>query len=120
MQLVGPCRLWTGTLDSDGYGRASAGRLAHRVTYELEVGPIPPGLEIDHLCRNRACVNPDHMEIVTHAINMARSSTATKTECINGHPYDEANTYIRPSGHRDCRRCSAERQRRYERKRRAG
>jgi hypothetical protein len=69
------CWVWGLALDNDGYGRAQVGpvkRLAHRVEYERRVGPIPPGLVIDHLCRNRACVNPDHLEPVAQVVNIRR------------------------------------------------
>lgn len=77
----GGCWHWTGFLDKAGYGRirSEGGRmgeslLAHRVTYELKYGDIPKGLELDHLCRNRRCVNPDHLEAVTHQENVARGA----------------------------------------------
>ena len=84
--------------------------LAHRMIYELLVGPIPDGLEIDHLCRNRGCVNPGHMEPVTHRENLMRGDTVAaanpaKTHCIRGHPYDDENTY-RYGSHRYCRACN--------------
>lgn len=85
---------------------------AHRVAYELYVGPIPEGLEIDHLCRNRACCRPDHLELVTHRVNMRRGTYGRKTHCPAGHPYDEANTYYPPGGgghHRICRTCQGAR-----------
>lgn len=106
------CLNWPGYLDSCGYGKW-LGRPAHRVVYEAVVGAVPPGLELDHRCRNRACVNPAHLEPVTHAENMARSSVATKKTCKNGHPFDDANTYNRPRGGRDCRACGVDRTRRY-------
>ncbi len=104
------CWLWSGKIDK-GYGRYN-GRGAHRVAYELTVGPIPSGLEIDHVCRTPLCVRPDHLEPVTRLENMRRRY-ATYTACINGHQYDEANTYIMPRGYRDCRACIRERARRY-------
>ena len=83
---------------------------AHRFAYELLVGPIPDGLDIDHLCRNRGCVNPDHMEVVTNRQNVLRgigptAENAVKTHCAHGHPFSPENTHIRPSGRRTCRAC---------------
>lgn len=108
----GACAAW------NGYGLFRDGRVhkAHRFAYEHFVGPIPDGLELDHLCRVRRCVNPAHLEPVTHAENMARSSTALKTHCKNGHPFDAANTRLRPRGGRDCRECQRAADRRWRRK----
>ena len=126
----GDCWLWTGSVARrrGGYGQfrlASAGRKrmvkAHRVAYELLVGPIPEGLEPDHLCRNPRCVNPDHLEPVTHHENVLRGMSpsaqgARADHCIHDHPFDEANTYYRPdNGTRQCRTCARERMRRYDR-----
>lgn len=86
--------------------------VAHRVAYELLVGPIPPGLQLDHLCRNRACVRPDHLEPVTCRENLLRGETsaarnAAKTRCQNGHEFTAENTYVNPSGGtRTCRTCN--------------
>lgn len=87
---------------------------AHRAAYELYVGPIGEGLELDHLCRNTLCVNPAHLEPVTHQVNIQRGYALKpkKTHCINGHEMTEANIYIKPAtairvAHRECRTCRA-------------
>jgi hypothetical protein len=107
------CWLYTGVIQHHGYGRiGAAGRMVytHRVTFEHHVGPIPEGLQLDHRCRVRACCNPAHLEAVTCQENLRRGATlnaanAAKTHCLNGHPFDEANTYVDPKGHRVCRAC---------------
>lgn len=100
-----------------GYGqvvRSGRPRLAHRMSYELFVGPIPEGLDLDHLCRNRPCCNPEHLEPVTRRENLMRSPiapaaiNAAKTHCPRGHLYDEQNTYL-SQGKRSCRACKFER-----------
>ena len=106
------CWLWTGYRHPQGYGKFRLdGRPhnAHRVAYELSVGPVQEGLELDHLCRNRACVRPDHLEPVTHRENMQRSA-AQRTHCPQGHPWSEANTYT-GRGYRECRACNREKMR---------
>jgi len=113
----GNCWRWQGLMRPDGYGK-HAGRQAHRVVYENLVGPIPEGLELDHLCRNKSCVNPDHLEPVTREEN-ARRRWATYTHCKNGHAYTAANTYIMPSGFRDCRTCIRDRVAKYRARRRS-
>ena len=113
-----PCINWTGALDRDGYGRTRRG-LAHRVAYERQRGPIPDGLTIDHLCRNRSCVNVDHLEVVSRRENTMRGIAPTainarKTYCKNGHPFDERNTRWttgkdrqgRVTTRRQCRACN--------------
>ena len=116
------CIEWAGSRNRDGYG-VVGGEMAHRRVYELEVGPIPPGLELDHLCRNRACVNPEHLEPVTHAENVARSFPATKPACKNGHEFTPENTYAIPprrrGGKRQCRECNRIAARRYKQKKAA-
>lgn len=107
------CFLWLGTL-VNGYGRMMVGGthyLAHRMAYELKHGPIPDDLVIDHLCRVRCCVNPDHLEPVSNFENIARGfgigvKNAEKMSCKHGHPYTPENTYWRPNGKgRDCKQC---------------
>lgn len=109
---LGPCWLWTGLLADNGYGRFGK-RYVHQVAYERWVGPIPDGMELDHLCRVRHCANPAHLEAVTHRENDLRSPhtpaavNARKTHCIRGHAFDEANTRVTPDGRRQCRACVA-------------
>jgi len=106
------CWHWIGDLQKNGYGRLGVGRkhhLAHRISYRLFNGEIPDGLEIDHLCRNRSCVNPDHLETVTRRVNQARGETLAannnaKTHCPRGHEYAGYNLRVR-RGKRECREC---------------
>lgn len=109
---VDGCLIWTGRVGPDGYGRCGH-KSAHRRVYEALVGPIPAGLELDHLCRTRLCVEPTHLEPVTHAENIRRRYRL-QTHCVNGHEFNGVNTYMRPTGHRDCRECIRRRARKYK------
>jgi HNH endonuclease len=106
------CWEWTGTVDSGGYAQISVNsttRLAHRLSYELFKGPIPQGLDLDHLCRNLRCINPDHLEPVTAKENVHRSPihNASKTHCPKGHEYTPDNIYWDSRHHgRKCRACT--------------
>lgn len=107
------CWLWFGAHQPVGYGQmwnGSRPEQAHRISYRIYRGPIPLKLEIDHVCHERSCVNPDHLRAVTHAQNIATSNTlmginARKTECKRGHPLAGDNLRIDVSGNRQCRIC---------------
>lgn len=105
------CWLWRAAVLKSGYGSFGVpGRgpvYAHRFSYELNVGPIPGGLHIDHLCRVRTCVRPDHLEAVTQQENNRREFAAV-THCPAGHAYEGDNLYVDTTGGRRCRRCSNE------------
>lgn len=119
------CWLWTGSfLRQSRYGQIHvklrsgkwSATVAHRVAYEIFRGPIPDGLVLDHLCRNRQCVNPSHLEAVDNRTNILRGTGfsarhARKTHCPQQHPYDEPNTYIDKRGLRHCRACFRDRSR---------
>ena len=107
------CWFWKAVARRDGYCPVTyQGKkwYAHRLVYTLQVGPIPDDLELDHLCKTRQCVNPEHLELVTHEENMRRSeaNNRAKTHCPKGHPYDEKNTY-RYNGKRNCKICQRDR-----------
>ena len=110
------CWLWTGATNSKGYGyifvsNAHPARIimAHRHSYERSIGPIPKGLQLDHLCRVRCCVNPHHLEPVDTRTNLMRGvgiakMNALKTHCIHGHEFTETNTELTKTGERIRRR----------------
>lgn len=114
------CWEWTGCLSDTGYGSFWNGVKvagAHQWAFEhFNNLVIPDGMEPDHLCRNRKCVNPAHLELVTRHVNImrgdgpeaARLRQSSKTHCPHGHPYDEKNTYRDPRGYRVCRICRRE------------
>ena len=118
----GGCWEWTGCLFTAGYGAILVGgkkRSAHRISYELRVGPIPEDKELDHLCRNRACINPAHLEPVTRRENVRRGVSCIaahmhKTHCKNGHEFTPDNTYKKNRIHRSCRKCVLAAQARYQ------
>lgn len=123
------CWLWQGAIDAKGYGRVydtpQTSRLAHRIMYVERRGPVPDGLTLDHLCRVTHCVNPDHLEPVTHRENCLRGvgpipENAAKTHCVHGHEFTPENTYWRAPNRRACKACTAKLQREYQaRKRKA-
>ena len=126
---TGACWLWIGEITDAGYGMATiSGKRfrAHRISYELTKGEIPPGLQIDHLCRNRACINPDHLEAVSRRENILRGEGVTaqnlrRKTCIKGHPLRGMNLYLflnkKTNAYgRHCKRCRANAQMRYARR----
>ena len=126
LDLSTPCIPWHGYISHRGYGQLHDGREAHRVAFERANGPIPKGMHVGHLCHDadlscsggsscvhRSCWNALHLALQTNAENQ-RGVWGRRGACVNGHDYDEANTYIRPNGRRDCRACIRDRVRRYK------
>ena len=119
VEFTDPCWIWKGNRSAWGYGRFFTGKTiggnprfvyAHRWSYEYFVGPIPIGLQVDHLCRVHSCVNPGHLEPVTLRDNILRGVSITakhsrQTHCVNGHPFTPDNTY-RYGRKRKCRECT--------------
>ena len=102
------CRLWKGRLDPDGYPMTSDGKRAHRAVYEAEVGPIPPGHDLDHHCRRRRCVWPLHLEPVTQSKNEQRKHWRSRlriAQCRAGHDLS-LHGIVTPEGGRVCRECA--------------
>lgn len=107
------CWPWPGAKTGDGYGN-DEGRPAHRVTYETFRGPIPDGFDLHHLCGNRACVNPWHLTALGHSVHASLDSANGRKEfCTQQHPFDDENTYVDPKGHRHCRTCRRDVNRRW-------
>lgn len=111
------CWEWQGSTNGNGYGEIRIKQrkhYVHRLTVELTRGPIADGMDIDHLCRNRSCCNPDHLEVVTRHVNIMRGDNpdfqrrrfAAITHCPQSHPYDAANTYVTKAGTRQCKACT--------------
>lgn len=130
VRQLGDCWIWVASKDQSGYGMFSDANSrsksahthierAHRWSYTFLRAEIPDGLQLDHLCRNRACVNPWHLEPVTHLVNWERGISPwrlndLKDECLQGHPFTPDNTYHHPQGSRVCRACMAKHRQAYE------
>lgn len=129
----GDCWVWTGAKTPCNYGNfGDQGKTwrAHRWSYEYMVGPIPDGLQLDHLCRNRLCVNPAHLDPVPSVVNNNRVPDENRNQpwerCSRGHLLDEANTYVAPKAYSDrtninrtCKTCRSEAQRRHRERKKA-
>jgi hypothetical protein len=111
---VEPSGCWVSDYSTGSHGYSQVGwqadgklrvRLAHRVAYEAYHGRIPNGMTVDHICRNRRCIHPEHLRLLSHEENSRRNGNWAKTHCHRGHPFDELNTYRTKRGHRHCRAC---------------
>lgn len=126
IEVTDGCWNWKGSTSKRGYPlyvKPGHNVGAHRFAYELVMGDIPDGLELDHTCRNTHCVRPDHLEPVTSQVNTLRgtspaSMNAAKTHCMRGHPLSGGNLYTAPSGGRKCRICTYATNRAYRSRRR--
>lgn len=110
--FVTPCLIWMGSRNGQGYGTVIRDRkthMAHRFSWESANGPIPEGLQLDHLCRVPSCVNPEHLEPVTNAENVRRGAAARPkvTHCQRGHEFTPGNTGVSARGTRFCRACKS-------------
>lgn len=107
-KVEGGCWMWKGRASTPGYGQVVVGGKwvsVHRFSYELENGPIPEGMSVDHLCYNKLCVNPMHLDLVSRADNVRRAK-AMLEHCKRGHPFTAENTYRDPkTPRRHCRQC---------------
>lgn len=120
------CWVWAGA-KSKGYGTASVkGKqvTVHRAVYEALIGAVPEGMVLDHLCRNKSCCNPEHLEPVTQRVNVLRGTSlaavnASKVVCVAGHPLEGENLYETPGGARHCRVCRRARKAEYLERRNA-
>ncbi len=111
MATADGCMLWEGALTGSGYGSVwNEGKwwLAHRLAYVQEVGDVPDGMELDHLCNKPSCCNPNHLEPVTHAENVRRGGATNVDTCKNGHPWTDENIISTGRPNRTCRICKNE------------
>lgn len=105
------CWEWLASKNEAGYGRIGTNSrgsfYAHRISYELRKGAIPPGFVVDHLCRNTSCVNPAHLEAVPQRVNVIRGYRCVATHCKYGHEFTQENSYHRPDNpvKRECLTC---------------
>lgn len=113
MGYLTPCHVWVGLVNHDGYGHYnyySSNLKPHIFFYEQKNGKVPDNLELDHLCRIRACCNAEHLEAVTHSENLKRGNwkNKNKTHCLRNHEFNDENTYISKDGKRQCKTCNRE------------